>query len=175
MSASAAAASGGRSRDRGPYHRKVTNPWKFCLMIGFWGGLIWGGIHWLMYTFRFTPVLPGFMAEPFYRRSFLVTGWGHVAGLVYFILFSILAALLYKLLLGRFQGPWPGLIYGLLWWTMIFLAFGPLLGMMNPVNQLGWGGVLSELSLFAVWGIFIGYSIAFEFNDEASREPQKAE
>ncbi|MCM3747283.1 YqhR family membrane protein [Paenibacillus pasadenensis] len=175
MSASAAAASGERRRERGPYRRQQTNPWKFCLMIGFWAGLIWGLVHWLMYTFRFTPVLPGFLAEPFYQHSFLQTNWGHISGVLFFILFSIAAAFLYKILLGRSQGPWAGFIYGLLWWTLLFVAFGPLLGMTQPVNRMGWDGVLSELCLFAVWGVFIGYSIAFEFTDEASREPRREE
>ncbi|MGN7455909.1 YqhR family membrane protein [Paenibacillus pasadenensis] len=173
MSASAASREAPSASRRSRRSRRVTNPWSYCASLGFWAGLFWGTIRWLLYTFKFTSVLPAFLADPFFRRSFLVTGWGHGTGIAAFIVFSIVAAYLYKLLLGRFRGPWAGFFYGLLWWTLLFLAFGPLLGMMEPVTRIGWNSIFTEISLFIVWGMFIGYSIAFEFNDEASREPRK--
>ena len=111
------------------------------------------------------------LVEPFFRRSFLVTGWGHVTGIGGFIVFSIVAVFIYKLVLGRFTGPWAGLIYGLLWWTLLFLSIGPLLGMVKPITAIGWDSICSMFSLYVAWGTFIGYTIAFEFNDETSREP----
>ncbi|KKC46164.1 MULTISPECIES: YqhR family membrane protein [unclassified Paenibacillus] len=173
MSATAAASNRGKGMDKSEYGKHTTHTWTYCLQLGFWAGLIWGFAHWLLYTFRFTKVLPGMLAEPFFKHSFLVTGWGHAVGIGHFIVFSILAAYLYKLLLGRFPGPWAGFVYGLLWWTLLFLAFGPLLGMVKPVTVLGWNSIFTELSLYAVWGLFIGYTIAFEFTDEASREPKR--
>ncbi|QJC51768.1 hypothetical protein HGI30_09560 [Paenibacillus albicereus] len=171
MSASAASREARPSTRRSG--RRVTNPWAYCASLGFWAGLFWGTIRWLLYTFKFTTVLPAFLVDPFFRRSFLVTGWGHALGIASFIAFSIFAAYLYKLLLGRFRGPWAGLVYGLLWWTLLFLAFGPLVGMTDPVTRIGWNTIFTEISLSIVWGLFIGYSIAFEFTDEASREPRK--
>ncbi|GGF86950.1 YqhR family membrane protein [Paenibacillus abyssi] len=150
------------------YH---TNSWLYCLQLGFFAGLIWGVMRWLLYTISFTNVLPGFLAEPFMVHSFLLTGWGHVAGIAVFIVFSIAAALLYKAVLGRLLGPWAGLIYGVTWWLVLFMWLGPMLGMMPPAAKLGWNSVFTECCVFIVWGLFIGYSIAFEFTDEASREP----
>lgn len=151
-----------------------TNPWLFSLKIGFFAGLIWGMVRWVCYILNFTTVLPGFVAEPFFRSAYLKTGWGMVVGLACYILFSIGAAILYQFTLSRLRGPWPGVLYGFVWWCIIFLAIGPMLGMMKHIRHIGWNTIFTELSVFLLWGVFIGYSIAFEFTDEASREPLKA-
>ncbi|WP_435171089.1 YqhR family membrane protein [Paenibacillus glycanilyticus] len=163
---------------KGQDHRKSeyggqhhTNPWLFSSMIGFFAGLIWGILRWLFYELKFTTELPGMLADPFFKSTYLKTGWGIVVGIASYIVFSVLAALLYKVLLGRLRGPWPGVLYGLAWWAVIFLLLGPVLGMSRQITVAGWNTLFSELCIFLLWGLFIGYSIAFEFTDEASREP----
>lgn len=160
------------------YRRKqsrLTNPWIYSIMIGFYGGVIWSVFHWLAYVLKFTSLLPGYLADPFFRQPFLRTWWGNLTGIVFFVLFSVAAALLYWVLLGRFRGPWPGLIYGALWWAVMFYAVGPFFDMTEPAAKLGLNTLLTELSIHVLWGLFIGYSIAFEFHDEASREPLSAQ
>ena len=161
----------GKERSDRPYK---TNPWTYCLMLGIYAGLIWGLMRWLMYIVNFTSVIPGFLLEPFFRRSFLETYWGNLLGLGSFIVFSIVAAYIYKALLGKFTGPWAGIVYGVLWWGVLFASVGPLLGLMAPLQQLGWNTIIAELCVFTVWGLFIGFTIAFEFNNEESREPMEA-
>ncbi|MFD0958693.1 YqhR family membrane protein [Paenibacillus chungangensis] len=157
---------------RGVERKKhVTNRWLYALQIGFFGGLIWGGLRWLFYEMKFTKVLPGFLGEPFLLTSFLRSPWGLVIGIGLYILFSIAAAFLYMILFSKLRGPWPGMLYGLCWWGLLFLVIGPMLGMMKPVTEIGWDSLFSELCVSLLWGLFIGYSIAFEFTDEASREP----
>lgn len=162
---------GRRKSEYGGHH---TNPWLFSSMIGLFAGLIWGIIRWLFYEMKFTIELPGLLADPFFKSSYLKTGWGIVIGIASYIVFSVLAALLYKVLLGRLRGPWPGVLYGLAWWAVIFLLLGPVLGMSRQITVAGWNTLFSELCIFLLWGLFIGYSIAFEFTDEASREPMGA-
>lgn len=168
-----------RKRGKGQADREVysdhhTNRWLYAVKIGAYAGLIWGCVRWLFHNMKFTIELPGFLLEPFFKHEFLITYWGIAVGIAAFILFSIGAALLYMVLLGRFKGPWPGLLYGLVWWALMFLAAGPMIGMTGKVNAVGWNTFFSELCIFLLWGIFIGYSIAFEFTDEASREPVSA-
>ncbi|WP_192043587.1 YqhR family membrane protein [Paenibacillus rhizovicinus] len=151
-----------------------TNPFWYCLQLGFFAGLIWGATRWLLYLISFTKVLPGFLADPFFRQSFLKTFWGHLVGIGFFIVFSIIAAFLYKIALGRLSGPWPGLFYGLFWWLILFVMGGPLMGMFPHMNKIGYDTIFSECALYLVWGLFIGYTIAYEYTDEASREPMGA-
>ncbi|GKU79668.1 YqhR family membrane protein [Paenibacillus sp. L3-i20] len=148
-----------------------TNKWLYAIKIGFFGGLIWGIIHWFCYSMKFTKVVPGFLLDPFFRHSFLKSGWGVIYGIGSFILFSIVAALLYIALFRKLKGPWPGVLYGLVWWVIIFIGIGPAVGMMKWITKIGWNTIYTEFCIFLLWGVFIGYSIAFEFTDEVSREP----
>ncbi|MBW7473570.1 hypothetical protein K0T92_02275 [Paenibacillus oenotherae] len=160
-----------RQRKRG----RQTNPYWFCVRLGFFAGLIWGSFRWVLYQIHFTKVIPAFLAEPFFRSAFLKSPWGYAIGLAAFILLSIVAALVYKLLLGKIAGPRPGIAYGLLWWVVLFIGIGPLLGMMAPIHKQGMDTIATELSVFLIWGLFIGFTIAYEFTDEATREPSGAQ
>ncbi|MFD0586786.1 YqhR family membrane protein [Paenibacillus sp. GCM10027627] len=158
-------------KKRGKQKEKNTNPWLFLLEIGFFAGLFFGVLRWVCYEMNFTLVLPGFLADNFFRNAFLQTGWGIVIGIGVYTVYSIAMAFLYKLALGKFRGPWPGILYGLVWWVIIFAVVGPLLGISPWMNKLGWNSIITELCISTLWGLFIGYSIAFEFTDELSREP----
>lgn len=159
---------------RSDYHDGHTNRSAYAAQIGLFAGLIWGCVRWMFYNMKFTTELPSFLMEPFFKHDFLVTYWGVLIGLAGFILFSIIASMLYMVMLSKLRGPWPGIFYGIVWWALMFLAVGPLLGMTGKVNAVGWNTIFSELCIFTLWGVFIGYSIAFEFTDEASREPAAA-
>ncbi|SET57837.1 YqhR family membrane protein [Paenibacillus sp. NFR01] len=146
-----------------------TNPVTFALELGIFAGLIWGGIRWLMYTLHFTKVLPGFLGEPFFKHSFLVKAQGHLAGYLLFIGFSVVASLIYVLIFRKLKGPWPGMLYGVLWWAVIFLAYSRTF-LMQPPMKLPWNSAISEFCLFVLWGLFIGYTAAIEYTDERKRD-----
>lgn len=150
--------------------RESTNAVLFSLQIGLFAGLIWGLLRLAFFEMNMTRVLPGYMLEPFFRHSFLNTVPGIAIGIGGYVLFSAAAALLYRVLMGKLRGPWPGMLYGA-GWSLLFGAIGPWLGMMPKLNEIGWNSIITEFCIFVLWGLFIGYSIAFEFTDEASREP----
>ncbi|WP_151734330.1 YqhR family membrane protein [Paenibacillus tengchongensis] len=149
--------------------KKQTNPWFFAMELGFFAGAIWGLIRWLLYWLRFTKVPPGFLGEPFFRHDFLVTAPGHLAGYLLFIAFSMIAAMIYVLLFRKLRGPWPGMLYGILWWSALFLG-GARTFLMMPPFRLPWNTVTTEFCIFLLWGMFIGYTAAIEFTDERDRE-----
>lgn len=150
-----------------------TDPVLFSLGIGFFAGLIWGLFRWLATTFHFTKVNQAFLLDPFVKREVLNGFYWQVSGLAAFIGMSIVAALLYVLILGRLKGPWPGLWMGIAWWAVFYIALGPIIGAVPPIRTIGWNSIITDFCLFMVWGLFIGYSIAFEFHNESDREPQK--
>lgn len=151
--------------------KEQTSVWSFALQIGFFAGLIWGGVKAVEYYFKFTKVPPWFMAKPFFAASFMNTAAGFWMGWLMFIVFSLLASLLYAALLRHVKGPWAGIGYGAAWWALLYLLVGPSTGMMRWVYRYDWNTILTDISLFLVWGLFIGFSIAFEFTDEREREP----
>ncbi len=150
-----------------------TNPFAYSLKIGLFAGVFGGLLRWVLYEMKFTTMVPGYMLEPFFRHNYLHTIWGIVIGFVAYVMFSAAAALLYQFTMGKLRGPWPGLAYGAVWGLIVFVL-GPIFGMMEKINIIGWNTLITEFCVFLIWGLFIGYSIAFEFTDEASREPMGA-
>jgi uncharacterized membrane protein YagU involved in acid resistance len=150
-----------------------TNRWIFAVKLGFFAGLIWGAVKIMFYYLGFTKVLPAFLVEPFFVREFMNSWSGHLVGWLFFTLFSIAASVLYAAFLYKVKGPWPGVAYGLIWWALLYLWIGPITGMMKRIDRLDWNSILSDASLFVLWGVFIGYTIAIEFTDETIREPFK--
>ncbi|WP_051318401.1 YqhR family membrane protein [Cohnella thermotolerans] len=147
------------------------HPALFSMLIGFFAGVLWGFIRWFAVGLHFTKVPQAFLADPFVRRSLLGSaGWEWI-GLLLFIVMSVFAGLIYWLFFGRLSGPWPGIAFGALWWVMLFYVVGPPTGTVEAAAALGWRTLVAELCLYLVWGLFIGYSIAFEYHDEAAREP----
>ncbi|RRJ66482.1 hypothetical protein EHV15_28820 [Paenibacillus oralis] len=156
------------------HRRERTNIWFYSLEIGFFAGLIWGAVKGLFYFLRFTTVVPGYLVEPFFKRSFLHSQAGYYVGWLFFIVFSILATLIYTLLFRKLKGPGPGILYGIVWWGLIFGILGPMFGMTRPLLELSRDTLISEFCLYLLWGLFIGYTTAEEYTDEREREPKKS-
>lgn len=151
--------------------KRATRPLTFSLYIGFYAGVLLGALKLLEFAMRYTGIVPGFLLEPFFRHAFLVTWQGLALGYASFIGLSLIAAVVYGLFMRKARGPWPGIGYGLAWWVLLYLLVGPLTGMTPAITQLDRNSFVSDLCLFAVWGLFIGYSITVEFTDERQREP----
>jgi len=155
-------------------HREHTNIWLYTLEIGCFAGLIWGGVKGVFFYMRFTSVLPGYLLEPFFKNSFLHSQAGYYLGWLAFIGLSILATLIYVLAFRKLKGPGPGILYGIVWWGILFGVLGPLLDLIPPLRELSRTTIISEFCLYLLWGLFIGYTTAEEYTDERAREPQKA-
>lgn len=142
------------------------------IRVGLFAGIIWGGIRWLAVAMNFTKVPQAFLLDPFLKRALLYNGWLQLAGWLLFITLSVIAGAIYWLLLRKLDGPWPGLLYGIVWWLLGYALAGPFIGAIPPLREVGWNSLTTDLCLFTLWGLFIGYSIAFEVHDEANREPK---
>lgn len=150
-----------------------TNIWLFSLEVGFFAGLIWGGVKGILYYMSFTTVLPGYLVEPFFKNKFLHSLSGYFVGWASFIVFSILATMLYTAAFRKLKGPRPGILYGIAWWTFIFTILGPTYHLTRPLVELARNTVISEFCLYVLWGLFIGYTAAEEYTNERRREPRK--
>ncbi|MFC3800132.1 YqhR family membrane protein [Cohnella sp. GCM10012308] len=153
---------------------RTTHPAVYCLTLGLSAGLIWGMLRWLTVAMNLTKVPQAFLADPFIKRERLDTTAWHCTGLVLFVVMSIVAAYLYWLILGKLKGPWPGLFFGAVWWALLFLWIGPMTGAVPTFKEIGLGSIFTECALYLLWGLFIGYSFAFEFHNESAREPKSA-
>lgn len=163
----------GKKKENKKQEKNNTNLFLFSLNIGFFAGLIWGAVKAFFYYMSFTTILPGYLVEPFFKHSYLQSMPGYYTGWGFFTLFSILATMIYVFIFRKLKGPLPGIIYGVVWWGIIFLLAGPMTGMTPPVKQLSINTLVVEFCLYLMWGLFIGYTAAVEFTDERMREPKK--
>ena len=143
----------------------------YSIMIALFAALIWGTMRMVYGYFNFSKLDSVFMAEPFFLNQFLKSNLGWLVGLGCFVLFSIFTAMIYAWFLRTRKGPWFGLLYGAVWWMLIFVIVGPFLGWIRPIFRWDANTMIAEACLFLVWGLFIGYSISFEFTDERDRQP----
>ncbi len=116
----------------------------------------------VLFYFNFTEAPPGFLLTPLFNAAFVHSWGGRLAGWAAFIGISIAAAMLYAALFAKAEGPWSGLLYGLLWGGLLFAAAGRDAGALKPLSQWNGSSFCSEAGVFALWGIFIGYSISYE-------------
>lgn len=149
---------------------KTTNPWTFALYIGSSAGIIWGAIRIIFYYLDFTTIVPGFMLEPYFRHAYLKSYNGWLVGWLGFILLSLLASYIYTVFFRKMNGPWPGLIYGVAWWVLLFLVIGPYTGIVADGWKLSTTTWTSELCIFILWGLFQGYTISEEFSEQRDFE-----
>lgn len=139
---------------------------KRSLLTGFIGGILSGSFSIFMYYFNFSEVTP---------RSYVVTNWinndwangwiGDIMSIFIIGLLSIFVALIYYVLFKKIYAMWLGAFYGVLIWFFIFVIVQPLYSNMEKVTNLSQDTIISTLCLFLLYGIFIGYSISYDYFD----------
>lgn len=145
---------------------KKNRKWRFTLTIGIAAGVIWGIYFLLGYYLQFSDIGPSILAKPILNPEYLTKWQGQLVGIIFFLLFAIIASFIYTLLLIRFKGPLAGIVYGALLWGFTFFILNPLFNLTKSVKELGWYTNSVMISLFVMMGLFIGYSIAAELNSE---------
>ncbi|MBH0229843.1 hypothetical protein LCL89_01845 [Halobacillus yeomjeoni] len=143
-----------------------------AMITGFFGGILWSGVGAVAYYFNFTELT----AASFMFRSFLQTEWtgtwlAEILAILLVGLLSLLIAILYYILLKNKNGIWPGLFFGLSLWGIIFFVLRPIFPAIPSFLELNSDTWVTSGCLFILYGVFIGYSISYEyreFNDAAN-------
>ncbi|WP_455662348.1 YqhR family membrane protein [Pradoshia sp.] len=144
-------------------------------VIGLFGGVFWGAIFQLFAYFNFTEVGPTFIIRSWIKADF-AKGWmGVILSLVCLSIISLLFAYLYSILFRKFNSYWLGVGYGLVLWALIFLVLRPLFPGMKTVMELSINTIITTICLFLLFGLFIGYSISFEYHEEQLEKKARAE
>ena len=157
---------------------EVKQPMSFGVtvsMIGLFGGLFWGAIFQLFAYFNFTEIGPTFVIRTWIKADF-AKGWiGVILSLVCLSVISLLFSYLYSVLFRKFNSYWLGVGYGIAIWALIFLALRPLFPGMKTVMELSIDTIITTLCLFLLYGLFIGYSISFEYHEREVEKKIQAE
>ncbi len=133
--------------------------------IGFFGGLIWSLVGYLAFFFNFIRVGPALVLMPWALGDWKNGYVGQLVGIIVIALLSIVVAFLYRILLAKFNSIWPGLSFGIALWFIVFYFLNPIFPGLKPLAKLDLNTIITSLCLYILYGVFIGYSISYEFNE----------
>lgn len=137
-------------------------------VIGVFGGLIWSSAALVCQLLNFSKIGPSLLFAPLPLGSWKNHLYGQFLAIACIGLISIAFALLYQLTLSRFKTIWVGIVFGIFLWAIVFFAAQPLLPGLPPLKKIGWNTLTTTLCLYVLYGLFIGYSIAFEIEENSN-------
>jgi hypothetical protein len=141
---------------------------------GFFGGVFWSTMGFFAYYFHFTKIHPNVVLV-----SWVVGDWkrgwqGTIISIIIIGFLSVGAAFIYYAFLKRFNGIWPGILYGFVIFLVVFFVFNPFLPSMGPVNKLNTNTIITSICLYIIYGLFIGYSISYEYSTRKMAKEEQA-
>jgi Conserved membrane protein YqhR len=161
-----------------PKKSRYPEPMSFMAIVfwtGLFGGIFWTSIGFLAYYFNFTEIRPNIILEPWALGKWKNQWLGTVISILLIGFFSVGAAFIYSAALKKVKGIWMGLLYGILLFLIVFFVLNPLFPSMKPLFQLSKDTLITTICLYLVYGLFVGYSINYEYqnnkvegNEEAS-------
>jgi hypothetical protein len=135
------------------------------LTIGFAGGLFWSLIGYAMYMLNFTKLRPSLVLSPWMVGEWKDKALGDWIGILVIGLLSLLVAMVYKVLLAKFKHMITGVLYGIALWGIVFYLLRPMFPELQPIHDLGMNTLVTTLCLYVLYGLFIGFSISFEYEE----------
>lgn len=146
--------------------RKEREVFQRAILTGFIGGIFWGSVSIFLYYLNFMEI----SIRSIVLRSWVTNDWtngwiGSVVSLLLLAIFSILAAIVYYSLWKRINTMWIGVIYGVILWIIVYYVFLPYIPNLPNLTQLSKETIVTTLSIFIIYGTFIGYSISYDYND----------
>ncbi|MDG5788706.1 YqhR family membrane protein [Evansella sp. AB-P1] len=141
-------------------------------LIGLFGGLFWSVIGYVAFYLNFARVGPALALMPWALGDWK-NGWlGQLVGILFIAVVSIPVAFLYRMIFAKINKPWPGLLFGLSLWVVIFWVFNPMFPGLKSLQQLDLNTIITTICLYLVYGLFIGYSISYEYHERTAHESE---
>ncbi|RWZ60887.1 hypothetical protein EQV77_02080 [Halobacillus fulvus] len=136
------------------------------LGIGFASGIIWSFFGAIAYYFHFAEVsAASFLFRSYWQTSWTGTWLAELLAIVVVGIVSLGTALIYYMTFKRMNGIWPGLLFGTLLWVLVFWLLNPLFPAIPSFMELSSDTWVTTGCLFILYGVFIGYSISYEFRE----------
>ncbi|NIK12425.1 YqhR family membrane protein [Alkalibacillus almallahensis] len=134
---------------------------------GLFGGVIFGLLNSFTYALKFNEVShASFIFRSFFEGNWTSTWWIELISAIILGVLAILPAVIYYALLRRFRGISPGLLYGILLWGVIFWLANGLFDYVPTIENLTKETIATTLCQFALYGVFVGYTISYNQHGE---------
>ncbi|MBU5466373.1 hypothetical protein KQI49_05930 [Virgibacillus sp. MSJ-26] len=137
-----------------------------ALLTGFIGGVFWSAVGMLMYYFNFIEIPVKSLVLTFWIKASWAQSWiGNVVSIFLIGLLSIVVAIIYYGLFKKRNSMWVGFWFGIVLWFIVFYFFNSFMDNVPSLSNLKNETIVSTLSLYSLYGLFVGYSISFDYND----------
>ncbi|KAA9026263.1 YqhR family membrane protein [Niallia endozanthoxylica] len=146
------------------------------VLTGLIGGIFFACLAYLAYVFNFTEIPPRVILEPWALGDWKKRWLGTVIAIILIGVLSIVAALLYYATLRKFNNIWAGIAYGLVLFLLVFFVLNPIFPGIHPFNKIDLNTMVTSICLYALFGLFVGYTISYEENEiNSSKKEEKEE
>lgn len=134
------------------------------LTTGFFGGIFLSCFHIAINFFNISKVNHEMILNHFYFTGNWIMKWyGYLFYILFIALLSILFAIIYYLLFRKIRGWIVGFIYGIILWLIFGLTI-PLVFYDISISELITSRTnVASICLFILYGVFIGYSISYDY------------
>lgn len=130
-----------------------------ALSIGIWGAVIWSVFGYICYWLNLAKVSPAHISKVIIKESMMFQWQGLLISILLLICLSIIFSLIYVFIFSHIFTPWIGIIFGcIIWYAML------------GWRKLDINTIASTISLFILYGAFIGYSLSIEFSSLEKKE-----
>lgn len=154
---------------------KTMSYFTLVTLVGIFGGLLWGGVYQLCHYLNFTEIGPTFLLRSWLDYKW-TRGWmGIIGSILCMTVVSLLLAYLYSLIFKKAKSFWLGIVYGIAVWLIVFLLLRPMFPDMKTVAELSKNTIVTNICIFILYGLFIGYSISFEYQEESYDKKEEEE
>ncbi|WP_440895831.1 YqhR family membrane protein [Amphibacillus sp. Q70] len=134
---------------------------------GFFAGIIWSTVWTILAFFNFTKLSPrSFILETWVQAKWADRWYGALLAIFIISLLSILIAYIYYLCFKKLTGMLPGLIYGVVIWLLLILTSSNIFAHIPYINELDRDTLITTLCILCIYGVFIGYTISYDFLDQ---------
>ncbi|MHA6250996.1 YqhR family membrane protein [Oceanobacillus sp. CAU 1775] len=133
------------------------------IITGIFGGVTWSIFFVFMYLFSFSEVAPyNYILEPWLKVEWADKWQGHLLSIGLAGIISIIPSIIYYFTFKRINSMWAGVFYGALLWVIFFIVINHLI-IGNSINDLPIETIITTISVFILYGTFIGYTISYDY------------
>jgi hypothetical protein len=156
------------------YYPKPMSSSALVFWTGLFGGMFWGTIGYFSYLIGLTEIRPNVILEPWALGYWKNEGLGTLISIIFIGIISVPVAYIYYGVLKKLNGFWAGLSYGLVLLLLVFFVLNPIFPSIKPISEMTRDTIITSVCLYLIYGLFIGYSISYDYENLKGNEKETA-
>ncbi|HIS29652.1 MAG TPA: hypothetical protein IAA78_09350 [Candidatus Avamphibacillus intestinigallinarum] len=140
---------------------------KRSLLTGWLGGLFWALIAMIMSYLNFIELHPRHLfLRPYLNIHRWTDSWqGDLLVVGMLSVVSIFIAVIYYFIFKSIRSSWVGFAYGVMLWLLLMFVYIPMITSLPHFGDLHKETYIGTFCLFILYGLFIGFSISYDYED----------